>query len=127
MGAPGRPASTRASGPGVASGATHEEGGIRGREAFVLQVVSGEAGTILELSGELDMASARLLRTEIEAALESETNRVTLDISELKFIDTSGVKTLLDAWEGSCGTPGRVTIRGAQGLVRGHWSRRATF
>jgi anti-sigma B factor antagonist len=123
MSALDRPASTRASGRGVASGAAPEPADILGREAFVVQAVSVGAETILKLAGELDMASARLLRTEVEAALESGANRVILDISELTFIDTSGTKTLLDAFKASRETPGRLTIRGAQGLVRGRRTR----
>jgi anti-anti-sigma factor len=123
MSALDRPAGTRASGRGVASGAAPEQADILGREAFVVQAVSVGAETILKLSGELDMASARLLGTEVEAVFESGANRVILDISELTFIDTSGTKTLLDTLEASRETPGRLTIRGAQGLVRGRRTR----
>ena len=98
--------------------AQDEEGKTKSREAFVLRIVSRETEIILELSGELDMASRSLLRNEVDAALDSEVRRVILDLSELKFIDSSGIKTLYNAWERSREVPNRLTIRGAQGLVK---------
>jgi anti-sigma B factor antagonist len=107
----------RTPGRGVAPRAAHEDAKAKAREAFVLGIVVRETETILELTGELDMASATLLRTEIEAALESDAQRVVLELSELKFIDSTGIRTLLNARQQSSGSPGRLTIRGAQGLV----------
>ena len=89
----------------------------KSREAFVLRIVPGEYDTTLELAGELDMASANLLRTEIDAALESGTQRVVLDLSELTFIDSSGIRVLYRAWERSHEGPDTLTIRRARGLV----------
>ena len=117
MSLPDRPSSPHAHGREVALEAVGENAKAQSREAFVLQTVSGETETILELVGELDMASARLLRKEIEAALESEAHRIIVDLSELEFIDSKGIKVLYDAWHHSHRVPGRLTIRGAQGLV----------
>ena len=93
------------------------EANTKSRDAFVMRISAEETNITLELAGELDMSSASLLRTEVEAALESAAPRVIVDLSELKFIDSSGIKTLFNAWRHPRGGPDRLTIRNAQGLV----------
>lgn len=54
--------------------------------------------TVLRLTGELDLATA----PDVLAAVEAETNdggpgRLVLDMSAVSFIDSTGVRTLLEA------------------------------
>jgi anti-sigma B factor antagonist len=50
--------------------------------------------TMIALTGEIDMATRSALRLEI---LDSPDEVVVLDASELTFIDSSGLRTLIDS------------------------------
>jgi anti-sigma B factor antagonist len=62
---------------------------------------------VLCLHGELDLASAPLLAQEIENASETTTAMVVLDLKELRFIDSTGLRIILAAHE-------RTQERGAE-------------
>ena len=50
----------------------------------------------LSLSGEVDLANASDLRAHLDAVAENDNNLI-VDMSELRYIDSSGIKTLVDA------------------------------
>lgn len=54
---------------------------------------------VLRLRGELDLASAPLLQSEIESAEAAEATLVILDLDELEFIDSTGLRIILAAHE----------------------------
>jgi anti-anti-sigma factor len=56
---------------------------------------------ILCLHGELDLASAPLLQRELESAEIEATAMVVLDLQELQFIDSTGLRIILSAHERS--------------------------
>lgn len=56
---------------------------------------------VLVLSGELDLASAPLLQSEIENVAIGETALVVLDLEEVEFIDSTGLRIILTAHERS--------------------------
>jgi anti-sigma B factor antagonist len=56
---------------------------------------------VVRLEGELDMASAPLLRDAIESADREASSTLVLDLEELRFIDSSGLRTILWA-RGRC-------------------------
>ena len=56
---------------------------------------------MLSLAGELDLASAPLLQSEIESPELATTAMVVLDLQELKFLDSTGLRVLLAAHERS--------------------------
>ena len=64
---------------------------------FAVDVRGGENGTVIAPRGELDMATQGELRT----ALEQQAGRgaVTLDLSGLTFLDTSGLRLILETAE----------------------------
>jgi anti-sigma B factor antagonist len=51
----------------------------------------------LALRGELDMLSAPLLARALESASRGDPARVILDLRELRFMDVSGLRAILDA------------------------------
>jgi anti-anti-sigma factor len=57
------------------------------------ELVQGAA--TLTLRGELDLASARQLEESLAAIDEREPARITIDLGELVFIDSSGLRALL--------------------------------
>jgi anti-sigma B factor antagonist len=62
---------------------------------------------LLKLHGELDLLGAPLLESEIESAELDAPGRVVLDLEDLQFIDSAGLRVLLAAHE-------RTRARGAE-------------
>jgi anti-anti-sigma factor len=58
--------------------------------------MQGDSAVVVP-TGELDIATAPALDRELEQAFASHTARVVLDLRELEFIDSSGLRTLLIA------------------------------
>jgi anti-anti-sigma factor len=66
-------------------------------------------GTRLSLRGELDLATTPILEESLEAAERDDERIVALDLSELSFVDASGLKAILNAHR-------RAIRRGERGL-----------
>lgn len=62
-----------------------------------LTIRSGSDGDayVVALYGELDLASVDTLRRELERAEASEAARIVVDLSSLRFVDSSGMALLL--------------------------------
>lgn len=56
---------------------------------------------VLRLHGELDLASAPLLQAEIESAERDDAALIVLDLDDLEFIDSTGLRIVLAAHERS--------------------------
>jgi anti-anti-sigma factor len=54
-------------------------------------------GAVLVLSGELDVVSAPALEQHLNEALSKPDARLTLDLSDLQFVDSAGVSVLIKA------------------------------
>ena len=66
---------------------------------FQVDVVEQGSGTILALSGELDVASSPALEAELERAAGSKL--IVVDLTELEFIDSTGLSVLVKAHQKS--------------------------
>ena len=78
------------------------------------------AGTehTLVLAGELDIASAPILETAISSLCENGTARIVLDLSELTFMDSTGLRALLAA-DKLCAANGQTfSVTGATAPVQ---------
>ena len=74
---------------------------------------------ILTLTGELDMASAPMLQSAVEGADLDARELVVLDLKGLEFIDSTGLRVLLDFNERCGGDSGRLrVIAGAPAVER---------
>jgi anti-anti-sigma factor len=74
---------------------------------------------VLRLHGELDLASAPLLQGEIESAGAADTTLVVLDLDELEFIDSTGLRIILAAHEHSQESGQMLALtRGSQQVQR---------
>jgi anti-anti-sigma factor len=60
-----------------------------------LQQHDSGAGNTLVLTGELDMASAPLLEETLRRICTEPTETITLDLSKLTFMDSTGLRTIL--------------------------------
>ena len=64
------------------------------RTGFHCGTESPGGGLVLRLQGELDMASAPKLRRLLDTALDGRPAELVLDLRELTFIDSSGIRVL---------------------------------
>lgn len=86
----------------------------------MLQVSAGRARSeaALHLSGELDLSSAGFLRTRITMALESAPTVLVLDLSDLDFIDSTGIGVVVGAFKRAKGVGCEVRLRSPRAGVR---------
>ena len=66
---------------------------------------------LIVVEGELDLASCAALELELFEAEKSDAARIVLDLSELTFIDSTGVALLVDAIKHSDQNAGRLRIK----------------
>jgi anti-anti-sigma factor len=67
------------------------------QKAFSVRTERRGATAVVVPTGELDIATAPALEQELEHAFDGASERVVLDLRELQFIDSSGLRTLLMA------------------------------
>lgn len=82
-----------------------------------LHLAARTEGTVavVKLTGELDLASAQLLEAEIDRPEVSGAPNLLLDLHDLQFIDSTGLRTLFTAHQ-------RASARG-QGFALTHGSQ----
>jgi len=71
-------------------------------------------GSNLTASGEIDVHTAPLLAAAIDAA----GNDVRLDLSQIEFVDSSGLRVLIDAHQRIAQAGGQLTITEPSDAVR---------
>lgn len=67
------------------------------REIKVTEEAFDPTGLVLTVSGELDIATAPALRDHFTAAIEAGKRRLVIDLSELSFLDSVALATILHA------------------------------
>jgi len=78
---------------------------------FVLEAQrDGDAVTVM-LAGEFDLAMADPIRKALTCALREPRKRLILDLSDVTFIDSSGLHIILDAYKVCRDGGPRLTIR----------------
>lgn len=94
---------------GAASNARHPTGIDAGELRLVVSSV--ETGHEVRLLGELDMGTAPRLRDELVRLTEEGASFVTVDLSELAFIDSTGLSVLITALKRLRQRGGNMTLR----------------
>jgi anti-sigma B factor antagonist len=69
------------------------------QDHFRIDVRQGADRSVLSLYGELDLASAPLLEQELQDVDLAARGTVVLDLQELEFIDSTGLRTILASQE----------------------------
>ena len=70
---------------------------MNGPEAFEIAEITSSGVTTLSVRGELDMHTAAMLADRIDASLSGEGGAaLRLDLGELAFLDSSGLRLLID-------------------------------
>jgi anti-sigma B factor antagonist len=82
-------------------------------------LVNGNDTTVLHVRGELDALSCGDLRPVLDAVVEQGNHSVTVDLSELRLIDSSGVGAMVSLYKRVRANGGEVRFVGvtAQPLV----------
>lgn len=77
-----------------------------------------EAGaTRIAVSGEVDVSNAPELREPLNQALEDGASLVTVDLSEVPYIDSTGIGVLVGAAHRAAGTGARLVVEHPQANV----------
>ncbi len=77
----------------------------------------GEA-TVVEIGGEIDLHVAPRLRAELLRAGEGDSPRVVVDLSEVSFLDSTGIGVLVGALKRVREKGGALNFCGVQSRVR---------
>lgn len=64
---------------------------------FQLSIEQGDAVVRLRLGGEFDLAAAEKFQEELERAESAKPRLIVLDLSDLTFIDSTGLQMILQA------------------------------
>ncbi|HEV7888571.1 MAG TPA: STAS domain-containing protein [Acidimicrobiales bacterium] len=74
-------------------------------------------GVVLDVQGDIDVATASQLWREIEPQLDT-TRHVVVDLSKVSFIDSTGIGTLVRAVNALRDRGQRLTVRGPSPMTR---------
>ena len=67
------------------------------RTGFAASADRSDGALLVRLHGELDLATAPSLADVVDAALEDRPPALALDLSQLTFVDSTGINVLVDA------------------------------
>ncbi len=80
---------------------------------------TGSGNTItLRLSGEIDLHASPTLRSELQDCVRSKSPNLLLDFSNVDYIDSSGLATLIEYVRESGSFGGKIALFGLQKKVR---------
>ena len=98
--------------------AAGDPGGDAGGELFTTRITHEDGRAVVWAAGELDMTVSPVLEAVLAGATVPPDQRLTVDLSQLGFLDASGMRVLVAADERlrSADRPG-LTVRGAAGIV----------
>jgi anti-anti-sigma factor len=65
---------------------------------------------MIKLSGEMDAAAAASVQTEIDKLIQDGCVGLTLDMSEVKYIDSSGIRVLLGTYKKLAKQAGKMNL-----------------
>jgi anti-sigma B factor antagonist len=72
---------------------------------------TGDTSAVVAVAGELDVSTASSLRTELDRLLARSVTTLTLDITDLGFIDSTGLGTIVGALKRARSAGGDVSLR----------------
>jgi anti-anti-sigma factor len=85
---------------------------VRRANLAIRQIVPTRAEAILALSGELDMSTIDALTGHVNAQLERPVECLTLDLRDLAFMDSTGLRLLIELNDRAQGEGWRLRLIG---------------
>jgi anti-sigma B factor antagonist len=73
------------------------DGAAAAREDPIAGVARNDGSTIVSLAGELDLYNAHVVRDALEEAAAEAPTRLVVDLSEVKFVDSTALGVLIEA------------------------------
>jgi anti-sigma B factor antagonist len=73
---------------------------------------------IIKLSGEIDLQHSPKLRQLLQTKVHDRVPVLLLDFTEVKYIDSSGLATLVEYYKNARGYSGRIAVAGLSNRVR---------
>lgn len=80
--------------------------------------VAGQQLMVIKLSGEIDLQHSPKLRQVLQAKVSLRTPALLLDFTEVKYIDSSGLATLVEYYKNSRPYSGKLALAGLSARVR---------
>jgi anti-sigma B factor antagonist len=77
--------------------AMHDDPPTERGTRFTAQLHSSESETVVALSGEIDLSVVPALQDSLALAVEGAAPRVSIDLSRVTFLDSTGIGQLVDA------------------------------
>lgn len=103
---------------------THKQGGNVlkyspiNSDTLLITVDHGDDGTLVRLQGRLGIDSSPNLRDRLLAILREQPPKIVIvDLSEVSYVDTSGIATLLEAFKLARNRHTRLRLSGLQGRL----------
>lgn len=95
-----------------------DSGGFAPPPAFAIEELDAPEGVLLlELTGEVDLATSGRFRSHVDEARERGASTVVVDLSEVTFVDSTMLRELLRAHNETRDSGGRLVLVGAQAAV----------
>jgi anti-anti-sigma factor len=82
-----------------------------------VSVAAGEAGSVVTLAGEVDASNVAVLRRALSAQIDCGARHVTVDLSRLRFADSSALHALVVAGLAIEETGGKMEVLRPQPVV----------
>lgn len=70
--------------------------------------------TVVGVGGEVDLANADMLRAELLKILDRRGRQIVVDLGEMSFLTSQGVRVLATVWEEAGRRGGRLLLAGPQ-------------
>lgn len=84
---------------------------------LAIETTTTQDGVVLSLVGELDLASAPRLESELMAVESNYPREFVIDLEGVQFIDSTGLRVLLGATRRAHAAANRLQLRRAHGQV----------
>ena len=84
---------------------------------LTVDVVPGDEVCLVQVSGELDLGTAYSLEAEMQRLITSDDERIILDLEQLTFMDSTGLRCLLRMTRHSRASGDPLRVFGACGQV----------
>ena len=88
-----------------------------GGPSFEVSVTWENRHPVLSIRGELDYGTASVLQNALRDVLQEGAEQITVDLSEVTFLDSEGVKVLLSAYRKLRDTGRTMDVRGCSRFV----------
>lgn len=92
--------------------------GVRVQTYLTVSVRRQDDSVVVEVGGELDLASATQLERALKLAWRGQPELVVIDLGELQFIDMAGLRALLEAQQHAEDQGGRLILAHVRAPLR---------